>query len=213
MNILLFILFLTSIIYIIYLRSRRLDQLPLLPKIKESKNHNSKVRKKPLHAVEYEENIEETNFEKGYAFEQFVVSKFEKGGPYILETWRSDKEFKGVFPQDSMDPDLVWLYELDVDTALPFAVECKWRSDYYNGGIKWAKPYQWENYMDFQEAHGVPVFIVLGIGGRPDNPDELFIIPLDEIKYPIIFKSVLLKYRCRNPHQILTYNPRSNKLY
>ena len=40
-----------------------------------------------------------------------------------------------------------------------------------------------------------PVLIVLGIGGKPSNPDELYILPIKDLNKPVRHKSVLGKYR------------------
>jgi hypothetical protein len=41
------------------------------------------------------------------------------------------------------------------------------------------------------------VFIVLGIGGKPSNLDELYILPIQELIKPVLHKAGLGKYRKR----------------
>ena len=64
-----------------------------------------------------------------------------------------------------------------------FAVECKWRSAYYYGQIEIARQDQLIYYKEFEHLSGKKVFIMLGLGGTPDNPAELFVIPLQKIEF------------------------------
>lgn len=47
----------------------------------------------------------------------------------------------------------------------------------------------------FSEAEGMPVFIVIGLAGTPDNPEEMYCILLNEARYPDIFPIILDKHR------------------
>jgi hypothetical protein len=40
----------------------------------------------------------------------------------------------------------------------------------------------------------IPVFIVIGLAGKPNNPEFVFCLPLEEAKYPELFPSILDKY-------------------
>jgi hypothetical protein len=81
-----------------------------------------------------------------------------------------------------------------------FAVECKYRTNpsvSQKSGkpvISWAKPYQIENYKKFSQKRRMPVFVVIGLGGRPDSPDVMYCLPLQEAKYPELFFSLLNNY-------------------
>jgi len=57
-------------------------------------------------------------------------------------------------------------------------VECKWRSDFRSGVVELGYPDQLERYRAFSKARRMPVFIVLGLGGAPDKPEQLFVVPL-----------------------------------
>jgi len=44
----------------------------------------------------------------------------------------------------------------------------------------------------------IPVYIAIGFGGMDDDPADMFLIPLEEAKYPTLYPSVFNKYS-RNP--------------
>jgi len=45
-----------------------------------------------------------------------------------------------------------------------FAVECKWRQNYYRGGVEWAKKGQVARYNAFATKRQIPVFVIIGVG-------------------------------------------------
>lgn len=130
--------------------------------------------------------------EKGRAFEEFIVSMFSKDYYKIIE-WRGDKYYNGRYAESNMLPDL----ELKLKTKkheVVFAVECKWRNEFYNGKIIWAKDYQLKNYKEYEAQTENKVFVIIGIGGEPRNPSSLYIVPLKDINSAILTLSNLKKY-------------------
>ena len=133
-----------------------------------------------------------TETEKGNRFEKYVVSRFAR--PYfILKEWRSDKYHEGVYAASNRLPDLQYHFKTS-HHDLKFAVECKWRAEFFKGRIEWAKSYQIENYRKFEMENGIPVFVIIGVGGQPDNPDAVYIIPLKDIRSNVITSDQLVKY-------------------
>ena len=130
---------------------------------------------------------------KGNEFEKFIVQKFNKKYFKILE-WAGDKYVNGIYAETSTQPDLrikFTLHEIEKE----FAVECKYRSYYFKDGIDWAKDNQRNNYQNYSEAKGIITFIAIGVGGTADNPEELFIVPLQDLKSDFISKSDLQTYK------------------
>ncbi|MFT3845765.1 MAG: hypothetical protein QM725_11985 [Lacibacter sp.] len=123
--------------------------------------------------------VEDIEKKKGDEFERYVIERFDKTY-FNLKEWRSDKIHKGIYPESNMNPDLVYDFASNSAKAR-FAVECKWRADLVNNKIEWAKSYQLDNYRRFQQTERMPVFVVIGVGGQPNNPNDLYIIPLNEI--------------------------------
>ncbi len=137
-----------------------------------------------------------TSEEKGRKFEDWVVRKFNPSY-FIIKDWRGDKNVAGIYAESSKLPDLEIEFRLKDQRTL-FAVECKWRRSFESGGkprIEWATPRQIDTYRQFQRDRGMPVFAVIGIGGEPDHPAELYIVHLDRLKYPFATAEYLAKFR------------------
>lgn len=138
------------------------------------------------------DNYEENKL-KGDSFEKYVVQRFNQKFFSIME-WRSDKYVNGVYAVSNHFPDLEVLFKAG-NIKDSFAIECKWRKSFFNNEIEWARDYQIKNYKKYAREVAVPVFIVIGIGGEPDNPDEIFIVPLDSVKNNVFTKSQLLQFK------------------
>ena len=135
----------------------------------------------------------EDNKAKGDAFESFVVKQFNKKY-FTLQEWRGDKYVEGTYPVSNHFPDLEVAFELK-EVKDHFALECKWRKDYFKGAIEWAKDYQFNNYKEYAQKTKLPVYVVIGVGGTPSVPNELFVLPLADIKYSSLYKKQLLPYK------------------
>lgn len=135
------------------------------------------------------------NKAKGDAFEKFVVKSFNPKY-FTLQEWRSDKYVDGVYAVSNHFPDLEVVFDFKskgINEA--FAIECKWRKYFYKNEIEWAKDYQIKNYKDYADKLQIPVYVVIGVGGEPEKPTELFVVPLKKIEANILTKSELQTYR------------------
>jgi len=143
--------------------------------------------------------LDRDSFEKGHLFEDYIVTLFNQRKFRLLE-WRSDKTASnGVYPESCTYPDLEFAFL--GRRKHKFAVECKWREKFSGRKIKWAYSKQIDNYLNYQRERNIQVFIAIGIGGEPSNPEKLFITPLDHISmYTEVFESHLIRYK-RNPKQ------------
>lgn len=117
---------------------------------------------------------------KGDDFEGYVVGKFERKY-FKLKNWASDKIANGIYPESSLNPDLLYQFKLG-EYVEEFSVECKWRQRDYKGAIEFTKPEQLKRYKQFERDHKTNVFIVLGLGGKPSAPVKLYSIPLSKIE-------------------------------
>lgn len=139
-------------------------------------------------------NEKDDNYEKGVEFEEYVVSRFSKKY-FSLKEWRSDKCSNGVYAESSTYPDMEYTFTLR-ENSYNFAVECKWRAKYNNENkVKWSYKDQLARYRQFVEEKNIPVFIILGIGGTPATPAEIFVVPLASIEHVELSKSWLENYR------------------
>lgn len=143
-----------------------------------------------------ETRLIDINKEKGNIFEACIANKFSKDYFTILD-WRSDKYSNGTYAESITYPDFRLCFKSG-NFEKEFAVECKYRSDFYNNGVKWANEKQIENYKSYAAKYNIPVFIVIGVGGSPNYPDNVFIIPLKYIKYPFINNKFLMDCRKNN---------------
>ena len=133
---------------------------------------------KPAKAVEVtaSKNIDEENKKKGEDFEKFVVKKFDQKY-FNIKEWASDKYVDGIYAESNQNPDLRLEFN-HKQTKEEFSVECKYRSSLYNGMLEFAYPDQFKRYQQYEKSQKIPVFIVVGIGGEPTAPAELYVIPL-----------------------------------
>lgn len=144
---------------------------------------------------------------KGDLFEQYIIKKFNKEY-FTIKEWRSDKYINGIYAESNKNPDIELEFKL---TSSRFAVECKYRKNLFNGGIEVAKDYQLSNYKRFGSERNMDVYIVVGLGGEPQFPEELFLIPVKTIENKYINYEQLVKHR-KVPASNFFYNKELNIL-
>lgn len=133
---------------------------------------------------------------KGKRFEKFVIEKFDEKYFNIVEQTHSWQTNQNRYVESSMNPDYILRYK---PTKEEFAVECKYRSQLNpKGMLEYCKQYQFERYKKFMETRKIPTFIVVGLGGVDDDPDDLFILPLKDLKYPALYPSIFKQFS-KNP--------------
>ena len=118
---------------------------------------------------------------KGREFEDHVLELLgvADNDKLTLKEWRGDKSLPGVYPEGNSNPDLVLEYD-----GRPFAIECKWRSHMPKDISKeLMPPSRAALFEKFAKEHHIPVFILLGIGGLPSDPDALYI--MSDFKAPV----------------------------
>lgn len=133
---------------------------------------------------------------KGTEFESYVVRKFDEEYFTLIE-WRSDKNVEGIFPLMSKFPDLEFYFESKTENLF-FAIECKWRESFAKEKIL-LDQFQLENYRDYQRVTKNPTFLVLGIGNLPSNPNQVYIIPIDQIESEVLHEFNLGVYKRHDP--------------
>jgi hypothetical protein len=136
-------------------------------------------------------------YDKGLEFENYIVEQFARERNFTLQEWRSDKFHNGIFPESNRDPDLEYrfVYKNFVRT---FSVECKYRSgSLFNNTVRLMTEDKYRIYEIFHRTK-MPVYIALGVGGRPDRPKEVYLIPFDHVK-PVMTMDEIFKYWQRRP--------------
>jgi hypothetical protein len=129
---------------------------------------------------------------KGTTFEGYVESLFSKQEWRLAESNAYRK--LGRWVESYSNPDFVFIHRR---TNKKIAVECKYKEKEYER-ILWAYEDQIERYQNFSQKQNIPVFVILGVGGRPKNPKRVFLAPLSQIKYPDVKIDYLEKFE-RDP--------------
>lgn len=114
---------------------------------------------------------------KGREFEDYVLELLgvADNDKLTLKEWRGDKSLPGIYPEGNSNPDLVLEYD-----DRPFAIECKWRSHMPKDISKeLMPPSRAALFEKYAIKHRMPVFLLLGIGGLPSDPDVLYVSRLD----------------------------------
>ena len=142
---------------------------------------------------ERESELIDVNQKAGLDFEKFVVQKFDKKY-FAIRNWAGDKFVEGRYADTTTQPDIQLSLKLGAN-SYPFAVECKWRSDPKGDWVQFANEGQIERYKAFAKQENIPVFIVLGVGGKAANPNELYILPIQNLTKPFLHKDSMGKYR------------------
>jgi hypothetical protein len=89
--------------------------------------------------------------------------------------------------------------DLEVVCTLPnelrrFALECKYRPSLQDGFVEFAYDEQLKRYKNFEDVEKLPLVIVLGIGGNPESPTALYLIPLDGVYQPYLSEQQLKEF-------------------
>ncbi len=135
----------------------------------------------------------------GRTFESYTISLFD-ARDWIISTKTGDfAEKLGRKVESDSNPDLIMKHR---DTNKIIAIECKYRSAFKElkkgQGLNWAQEYQMKNYKVYQEKTHSPVFVVIAVGGKPTNPQHLYLLPLYSLKYSLVFKEYLDRFE-RDP--------------
>lgn len=161
-------------------KEKGLDSKSILDDIKTKLAINTDVN---------ETELVNQNKKKGDDFEKYVAQKFDKKY-FTIKSWAGDKYVNGVYAQNTLQPDLLLDFSFKGQHT-SFSVECKWRSKFYKNGIEFASESQLKRYKCFAKKVNHPVFIALGVGGKANEPESLFILPLNQLESNFISKDQL----------------------
>jgi hypothetical protein len=139
-----------------------------------------------------EELTKPSSFVKGEVFEDYVRNIVFPSDCYkLINRTHNYATNNGDYVESSLKPDFEFQC---LETSKKFHVEVKYRKGYYNyqDKLEWCKPYQLKRYKEIDKEQ--PVFLLLGIGDRPNKPDEIFIIPMSKIGFTGFYDSFLDQY-------------------
>ena len=140
-------------------------------------------------------------FLKGVDFESYVRDYLFPKDKYTLIE-RTCSPGKDSFVFSSKEPD----FKLQSESGKIFFLEAKYRDYFFDGAIEWCKFYQFSHYGDVDRI--APVYVIIGIGGQPDDPERLFLLPLKVIKGDKLYRSTLQPYevsvkKCVSENQLV----------
>jgi hypothetical protein len=141
-------------------------------------------------AAFYKELIKPIEFLKGEDFERCLRSRvFTKEKFDLVMKTHDFHENNQDYVESSLFPDYLFR---EKKTNKTFFVEAKYRAKTYQGKVQWCKPYQFIRYRKYISE--TPVLIAIGLGGRPDNPKQIFLVPLEKIEYCSLYPNSLVDY-------------------
>lgn len=136
------------------------------------------------------------DFNPGLIFEKYVVQKFNPQF-FRLDHWAGERFIADRYTSTVLNPDI----QVTINTAagsFPLAIECKWRSRQKGDYIWFAEDSQLKEYQRFAKETGRPTFIVLGLGGHPGGPEDVYLIPVNAFRRGTQHHASLTHYRKPN---------------
>ena len=161
-----------------------------------------------LESVQSETELIDWKCKNGLDFEKYVVKLLPDD--YRNLRWTGDKYVDGRYDESSKQPDII--FDIELNKVYSVAIECKFRMSFFKDLLVVARKEQLDRYREFQERNDIPVFLAIGVGGSGAHPEELFIVPLNAIKFPVVKKSYLKKF-LKILDQKLFYYVKTKSLY
>ncbi len=146
------------------------------------------------------------SFKKGDLFEKFVEDELFKASDYVLVSrTNSYDQNKNRYAEDTLRPDFKFRCK---KTGQEFYVEAKYRSRFNaDNKIDVISYTQIERFKGLQKDESIPIYIAIGYGGTPDNPDSVSLIPLNELSYLELYPSFLKQFNVeKDPIDYRTLN-------
>lgn len=126
------------------------------------------------------------NFRIGNEFEDYVIRMFDPYRFELIHRTPTNRETNGMFVPSMAYPDLRFR---EIATGRTFWVEVKYRSHTEeNGDLTWCSYPQMCKYKKVRSDTGEPVFIVIGVGGNSHDPERIFSLNLDAIRYTTLYQ-------------------------
>ena len=118
------------------------------------------------------------SFKKGKQFEIYAEKFFPIPMYDLIHVTADYKTNHKRFVESSLKPDFLFRDRL---TRKIFYVECKFRSSLYEGKVQCCKnTQQLARYRLYHQR--IPVYLFIGLGGRPARPRYLFLVPINQLK-------------------------------
>lgn len=127
-------------------------------------------------------------YKRGKQFEDWALKLFPAESFNIIHKTVGGADLDGRYTEDCIYPDYKFR---DKFTGREFWVECKYRSHRgEKGNLEWTDQVHLQRYKRIRKETNIPIFILIGIGGFPDDPEELLFFNLDRAPYATLFYSI-----------------------
>ncbi len=132
------------------------------------------------------------SFKVQAAFEAFVVTLFD---PLYFRCFRAKSEsvYAGKKLQNGTTPDLIVDYN-QKGTHVRFGITSQYYQQTPKSEVQLLSFERQQYIRQFEAERGLAVYYVLGFGGSPDDPRELFLIPAKEVNTEYITHEGLRRY-------------------
>ena len=138
-----------------------------------------------------DEALKPESFSKGDDFEDYVRKYIFPPDRYeLIHRTHSYTDNKNDYIESTLYPDFLFRC---IETGKEFYVEAKYRSGFYNDKAEWTYPKQLKRYQEINKKK--PVFLCLGLHGKPKSPEFVFIIPMSKLKYTGLFNTFLDEFK------------------
>jgi hypothetical protein len=140
--------------------------------------------------------LKSTSFKKGEDFEKYVEqSLFLKKDFDLVHRTNNFDQNKNRFAENTLHPDFKFRCR---ETNNKFYIEAKFRSKFnQNDKLEIMSLAQKERFIIIQKKEKIPVFIVIGYQGWSNNPDNISLIPLNELIYLELYPIFLQKFNIK----------------
>jgi hypothetical protein len=113
-------------------------------------------------------------------FENFVVALFDPHY-FTLRTLTRQPVFAGNVEKQDFVPSLEFEFQ-NKESRVRIAIECIFIPQLTSREILSYSANQVNRYHDFEDGHGLEVYLIIGLEGEPGDPKELFLVPTSELR-------------------------------
>lgn len=127
-------------------------------------------------------------------FEAYIADKFDRE-EYRLVHWRRDKKLRKTSSPEDYLPSLS--FQLSDNSSIQFAIECQFSSSFTNTNAIRVSTQEIDKCYLYQQNNNRPMFVILGVGGSPEKPERIYVVPLNDIprQQEYLPASYLSRYR------------------
>jgi hypothetical protein len=158
-------------------------------------NSNTEFINNYFDFLRYWSQEKNNNFAKGILFENYVIERFPEEYFEIIEYTPKMMDLKNRNISSKIRPDFMLR---EYNSGESFYIECKYRSKIEPYDT--VNPKQIEGYKSFKknDQNNNDIFIILGVGGTPENPEKLFAVDIENINDENQITNADLIWNCVN---------------